>query len=120
MKNFYFSIILFVLIISGALISNSYIQKTLDYYKEVFLSVVTADIISETEILSVSRAKETFSGQKNMLQLFVSKEHIKDIETNILLIENYLYEDELMDCKEKSIEIISVINQIKEYISSID
>lgn len=120
MKNFYFSVILFFSILSGTFITNHYIQNNLNYYKDVFVSVVNTEKISETVIMSVSRAKETFFKQKNMLQLFVSKEHIKDIETDILLIENYLSEDQLMDCKEKSIEIISVINQIKEYMIKID
>ena len=55
-----------------------------------------------------------------MLQLFISKEHIKDIETDILLIEHFLYENELSECKQTCIEAISVINQIAEYITSID
>ena len=44
----------------------------------------------------------------------------KDIEINILLIQNSLEENNLSDCKEKSIETITTINQINEYITGIN
>lgn len=120
MKNFYFSVILFILILSLSLFSNYFIKTNLGYFYNVFVSISETQDIGSKEIYSVTKLKENFSKQKNMLQLFISKEHIKDIETDILLIEHFLYENELSECKQTCIEAISVINQIAEYITSID
>lgn len=120
MKNYYFSLILFFSILSGALLTNTYLNKQLDSYKAKLEFVLNSEIITVQQKSTVNSFKTDFEKQKNMLRLFISKEHIKDIETNILLIQNSLEENNLSDCKEKSIETITTINQINEYITGIN
>ena len=120
MKNYYFSLILFFSILSGALLTNTYLNKQLDSYIAKLEFVLNSENNTVQQKSTVNSFKKDFEKQKNMLRLFISKEHIKDIETNILLIQNSLEENNLSDCKEKSIETITTINQINEYITGIN
>ncbi len=120
MKNFYFSIVLFIVIIAGSVFSNAFLRNELKIYEAGFGKIINSEEISQTDIESIKNIKEKFYKQKNMLQLFVSKEHIKDIEANILLIENSLAEDRLSDSKEKCLEALTTIRQITDYLTSVD
>lgn len=120
MKNFYFSIVLFIVIIAGSVFSNTFLRSELKIYEAVFGKIVNSEDVSKAEIESIENIKEKFYKQKNMLQLFISKEHIKDIESNILLIENSLLDDRLSDSKKECLEAITTIRQITDYLTSVD
>lgn len=120
MKNYYFSLVLFFTILFSSFTSNMYLQKILADYKNTFSLIVSTENLTNYEIYLFDEISKRFQAQKNMLRLFVSKEHIKDIDTCISLIELHIDENDLQSCKEKSIEIICTVNQISEYMSRID
>ena len=87
-------------------------------YKTYFYS-----LLSETPAKAATQTgiiKEKFYKQKNMLQLFVNKEHIKELETSILLIEKSVENDSLSDNSDKLIETICLVSQIIDYTTAIN
>ena len=107
MKNFYLALCMFIFIVFGSFASDIYVMNQLTMYKSFFTSINSAD--SATAEMRINLLKEKFEKQKNMLQLFINKEHIDSIETNIMLIENNTDES-----AEIIIETLCLISQITE------
>ena len=117
MKNFYFSVILFIAILICSIASNIYVREQMNMYSAYFNSVLaetTADISTSTKII-----KEKFYKQKNMLQLFINKEHIEDLEISIQLIEDAINKDNMVEQRETLIETICLVAHIMEYTTAI-
>ena len=114
MKSFYYSLIIFISILISSILSDIYVKKQILFYKSNLIAIENVD--NETSKTRIKIAKEKFTKQKNMLQLFINKEHISDFEKNILLIEHYCQNDDIENNKEIIIETIHLINQIDENI----
>ncbi len=120
MKNFYFSLILFISIILASILCNFYINNSLYYYNICLEKIENNDKNIYTMTDEVTLLKNDFYSKKDMLQLFISKEHINEIEKIILLIENAAYNNELAECRNLSIDAQCLISQIVEYTTAID
>lgn len=113
MKNFKLSLILFLLILSGSLLSNIYVKKQISFYSTAITAI-------ENKPAFIENIKKRFYKQKNLLQLFINKEHIKELEVNILLIEKNIAAGETSDCKDLIIETVCLLSQIEEYMTAVD
>ncbi len=114
MKTFYYSLIIFITILIGSVLSDIYVKKQMLFYKSYITGIETVD--NSTSETRIEITKDKFSKQKNMLRLFINKEHINDIEKNILLMEYYCKNDEIEKNNETVIETIHMIEQVDENI----
>ena len=112
MKSFKYSIIIFLSILIICVSSNVYVKKQISVFKNSFSQYNSSP--AEIEIL-----KNNFYKNKNMLRLFINKEHIRELETSILLYENYNAAGDISGCKELMIETMCLLSQIEEYITAI-
>ena len=118
MKNFYLSIVMFCTILAASVASNIYVKEQMNFYKAYFNSLMSKPV---NEIsYSTQTVKEKFYKQKNMLQLFINKEHIEELETSILVIEDSIKQDELSNNHERLIETICLVAHITEYTTAIN
>ena len=118
MKNFYFSIILFIVILIGSIASNIYVKEQMNMYNSYFKSILSeAPIDTETHTNII---KQKFYKQKNMLQMFINKEHIQELEISILLIENAIDSGTVSQNNETLIETICLVSHIMEYTTAIN
>lgn len=120
MKHFYISIIIFITIVSGSIFSNticSHILGELYNSVSVFRNIVYNDLNTETNINKIS---EIFYSKKNMLQLFINKEHIEEIEINICLLKNAVDNRDYEDCQQKSIEILTMLSFLDDSLTASD
>lgn len=118
MKHFYICIAIFLSIITASLFTDNMLKKELDIISvgaEKAASAVNRQ--AETEVAVV---KERFYGKKNMLMLFASKEHIKDLETDILLMEDAVQSADMTATKENSINIQINCEYIKRGLTAFD
>ena len=86
-------------------------------YKTYFNSLLVeypSKVDMQTKII-----KDKFYKQKNMLQLFINKEHIEEFETSILLIEEAISNDNLSDKSDTLIETICLVSHIVDYTTTI-
>ena len=118
MKNFYFSIVLFIVILIGSIASNIYVKEQMNIYSAYFKSIraeTPDDMDTNTKII-----KQKFYKQKNMLQMFINKEHIQELEISILLIENAIDSGTISQNNETLIETICLVSHIMEYTTAIN
>ena len=95
--------VLFMIIFITSCTSTGIIDKNIDIAKKEYTLL-----------------KSDFYTKKDMLQKFINKEHINEIEKNILLIENAINNNELTECQNLSIETQCLITQIIDYTTAID
>ncbi len=120
MKNFYISVTVFLSIVVFGLCSNYFVNK--------FNMDITTDIenykniteFSENDIDKINNTKEKFFNQKDMLQLFINKEHIQDLEEDILMIEDAVKSNNADSCRESTISALSSLAFLKESIFAVD
>jgi len=120
MKHFYAALIIFVFIISGSVFTHYHTKKRLSIIESQAKIFQTSESVTDLENQRIKNIKNYFYGKKNMLRLTVSKEHINNIELNILLIENSIRNEDFQSCQEKSIELTNTIHQIERYLTAID
>lgn len=120
MRNYYFSLILFVSIILFCFACNIFTHSNLRSFQTKFEKFEKADYVTEALVNDCNSMKNEFYKEKNMLQLFVNKEHIKELEKNILLIENALINQDINECQKISIESLCLVHQIRDYTTAID
>ena len=113
MKNFKLSLLLFSVILTGSLISNLYLEHQIRFYTTSIMTI-------ENMPAFISEIKEKFYKQKNILELFINKEHINNLELNILLLEKNIAAGEISDCKDLIIETVCLLSQIEEYMTAVD
>ena len=109
MKNFYIALILFITILSASISGDIYIKRQMMNYSIGFKALNNLDASNAQNRISIMKNK--FYKQKNMLRLFINKEHINNLETNIMLLENNVSQsDEIIT------ESLCLISQITENI----
>lgn len=108
MKHFYTALIIFIFIISLGFYSNIFLKTKTDILSE---KIVMLDINSIDDIATL---KTYIENKKNMLQFFMNKEHINDIQLNINLMENRINENNTEKLQELKIETLILLNNIRE------
>ena len=118
MKHFYLCIVIFFIILAGGITADSLICKELDIVSITSQKISAAGKTdrSETEIGII---KNRFYSKKNMLLLFISKEHLENLETEILLMENAFIENDYDKIKESSINITVIISYIRRSLTTL-
>ena len=109
MKHFYITVVIFIFIISVSVFSDRYIDKSVDE--------VTRKINNTENYEESVETKKLFLSKKNMLRLFVNKEHIDLIELNFILLENRYHENDFDKVPEIRIEIINGLDNIRNEIT---
>lgn len=109
MKHFYIALFLFLLIISTGIFSHIYIKNTID-----IMTTQLYAVDNERTSESIDKLKTIFDNKKNMLVCFLNKEHINEIEFNIILLENRLNENNEENYTEIKLKIINDLNQLYE------
>ena len=120
MRIFRFSLILFLTIIISSVFCSFYIRDNLSFYNIYLKNIESIDKNIEMAKKEYALLKSDFYTKKDMLQKFINKEHINEIEKNILLIENAINNNELTECQNLSIETQCLITQIIDYTTAID
>lgn len=120
MKNYYFSLILFFTVCLTAAVANSLASSEINRYIAALNLFSNITTITDSDRNRIADLKYEFENKKNMLRLIISKEHINNIETNILLIENNIKNDSIEDIQSKSLESIAILKQIKEYLVAVN
>ncbi len=114
MKNFYYSLVFFSVILMGSIFSDVYTKKQIVQFKSYLNSIESAD--KETALFRIKTAKEEYFKQKNMLRLFISKEHIYDFEKNIIFIENHLENGNKEESHQIILETLLMLSEIDDNI----
>ncbi len=109
MKHFYIALFIFLLILSTGFFSHRYIKNTVDD-----MTVQLEIIDDERTLESVNSLKKILNNKKDMLLCFLNKEHINEIEFNIVLLENRLKENNIENYNETKLKIINDLNQLCE------
>ena len=112
MKHFYISVFIFSAVICLCFSEKVFIENTMNNMESKVNLLYKADIIDDTYMSRVNILKNYYFIKKNMLHIFVNKEHIKEIELNILLLETSAVNNDIESCKEKAVEIINMIEFI--------
>lgn len=120
MRHFVISFIIFFAILTITVFSHNYTKNIFQSINRKADLLTTAEKVSLEEYNTISDIKETFESKKNMLQLFVNKEHIKEIETNIKLLENAAVNNDIDACRTNSIEIVCMLEHIDDYLKAFD
>ena len=111
MKIFRFSLILFLTIIISSVFCSFYIRDNLSFYNIYLKNIESIDKNIEIAKKEYTLLKSDFYTKKDMLQKFINKEHINNLETNIMLLENDVSQsDEIIT------EALCLISQITENI----
>ncbi len=114
MKHFYISILIFVIILVSGVVSNIYVANTISYMYRLFEDFTDIEAVTIAEERKLSELKDEFYRQKNMLQLFINKEHIEEVEIDIIQLESAVKDMDTQQCKESSIEAAYTLRFIKE------
>ncbi len=120
MKHFYISICIFIFIIASSIYSNFYTNTVLGDLSRNLNHLTDITEITEQDTKRVIDTKNLFFSKKNMLHLFVNKEHIEKIELDLLQLENNIQHDEIESVRENSIDIITALKYIKENMVAFD
>lgn len=120
MKHFYISLFLFISILAGGVFSNVYTQKIIDIMSLKAKNFCTVEAVSERNEEEIKMLKDNFYSKKDMLQLFINKEHIKEIEIDILLLENAVINKDADMCREQGIEIVILMSHLKDNLVASD
>lgn len=118
MKHFYICVAIFLSIITASLFTDNMLKKELDIIS--VSAEKTATAVSRQAETEIKVMKERFYDKKNMLMLFASKEHIKDLETDILLMEDAVQSEDITAAKENSINIQINCAYIKRGLTAFD
>ena len=94
MKHFYICIVIFFIIVFSGIITDCVVNRDLDKISAAANRISIAEDYEYGDSASLF-IKNQFYSKKNMLLLFVSKEHIKELETEILLLENALKNNDI-------------------------
>ena len=120
MRHFHISLFIFTAIISTAFASFVFTSSEIKQINVSVQELCDKQEISENDIMTVKAIKKRFNDKKNMLRFFINKEHINQLESNIMLLENYAINSDAENIREKSIETIIILNQINEYSAAVD
>ncbi len=119
MKHLYICVIIFILIITTGFFTDKMLKKELD--------ILSVDVGKVAKIADVSQAetnmqiiKDRFYSKKNMLLLYVSKEHIRELETDILLMEEAVKSSDSNAVKESSIRIQTTASYSRRSLTAFD
>ena len=119
MKHFYISLFIFATVIVTGFFADYTRKKEFDILCASAEQISVQPEIRQAEI-QVKSMKKRFYDKKNMLMLIRSKEHIKDIETDILLMEDAVQSGDMRTAKENSIRIQVTAGYSKRSLYSFD
>jgi len=119
MKHLYICVTIFILIITTGIFTDKMLKKELDILSvdAEKIAVITDASQARTNIEII---KDKFYSKKNMLLLYASKEHIRELETDILLMEDAVQSDDMSSAKENSINIQINCAYIKRSLTAFD
>ncbi len=120
MKHFYISVFIFCFIIISSLYSNFYTNNILNSLYINLNNLTDIQELSAENINQVEKTKEIFFDKKNMLHLFVNKEHIEKLELDLLQLNSNVRNSEIESIRENTIDIITSIKYIKENLVAFD
>ena len=109
MKHFYITVFIFVSIIGFCQFSDKYVNKTVEIFEN---KIETAENYED-----YNEMKDLFQSKKNMLRLFLNKEHIDYIELRLSLLENRYYCNNKYETEKISIEILNGLDDIRHEIT---
>ena len=120
MKHFRICVAIYLFIIAGALASYLYTRNEIRQLIASIEKYNTVQTVSENDEITIKSIKNRFFDKKNMLQFFINKEHIHQLETNILLLENSILNNNADECRKNSLEALITLNQINDYTIAVD
>ncbi len=120
MKHFYISLTIFAAIIICGVFSNAYVKDFSVEFYNYLEKFAYAETLTPQDNIEINIIKNEFFSKKNMLQFFLNKEHIQDIELDILLIEDAVKNNDAGLCRENSIHAVSNLIFLKESIFAVD
>ena len=104
MKHFYICLIIFTIIVSAGFTTDIILKKEFSGIsasaRKIYAQYEKNNDKAEVEVI-----QNNFYDKKNMLLLFTSKEHIKELETEILLLENAVKYDDMQSAKDAAVKI---------------
>ena len=104
MKRFYISLIIFISVLTTGFVSDRFRSNELDYIHAYAVKIInTEDNIRA--FMQAKNLKDNFYSKKNTLLLIISKEHIKNLENDILIMENALKNGDRDTAAESAIQI---------------
>ncbi len=120
MKHFYIAILIFAIITAGSFAEARFVKQTFSMMDTRLNSIYKSEITDENFTSRLNNMKNIFYSKKNMLQMFVNKEHINDIELNILLLENAAKNNDIEECRSIALKINNSIAFICNSQTAID
>ncbi|MBR5520817.1 MAG: hypothetical protein IKU54_02365 [Oscillospiraceae bacterium] len=118
MKHLYICLLLFITIVITGLIADRYIKKELNIISaDVHSFIDNSDYNDKNMHITTEAIKKRFYDKKNMLLLFINKEHIQEIEKTISLMENAAYNTDIDEYQILSIELYYLCRHAKSDIS---
>ena len=104
MKRFYISLIIFISVLTTGFVSDRFRNNELDYIQAYAGKILNTED-NNRAIMQAKKLKDIFYNKKNTLLLIISKEHIKNLENDILIMENALKNGDRNTAAESAIQI---------------
>ena len=104
MKRFYISLIIFISVLATGFVSDRFRSNELDYIQAYTQKIINTED-NNRAFMQAKNLKDSFYSKKNMLLLIISKEHIKNLENDILIMENALKNGDRDTAAESAIQI---------------
>lgn len=120
MKHFRICIIIFISILTMSVFSYSFTKTQINHIYTAIEKYTDIQSLTSDDINTIKAVKDRFYDKKNMLQLFINKEHINHLETDILLLEDSIINNNAENCRENSIQALVILTQIQGYTLAID
>lgn len=115
MKHFIISVAIFLAVGAASVYSDVYTKRVFAQINEKAELLEEIEQVEPQHIYLADGIRDIFTQEKNMLRLFVNKEHIKEIDIHIELLEISAVSGNAEECRRTSVELTNTLQYILDY-----